>query len=156
MRRGAAGNRGAGAALSKIMRPLPPRVGMIATCLAAGVLAAACASTAPESVLGGGRWTVASIGGAAVSTRAPTIEFAGGRIAGSGGCNRFFGGYETRGDELTVSGLGATEMACEEPVMRQEAVFFAALNDVTGFRRDGDVLVLAALGDRDIVLRRAG
>jgi heat shock protein HslJ len=55
-------------------------------------------------------------------------------VNGSGGCNNYFAGYES-GDEgsLTISGpIGATMMACETGA-EQEAAYFAALEQVTGW-----------------------
>lgn len=56
-----------------------------------------------------------------------TAEFAGDRITGSGGCNRFMGGHEAQGGQLSIGPLASTFMACEEPVMSQEMKYLAAL-----------------------------
>lgn len=56
-----------------------------------------------------------------------TVEFSADRLAGSGGCNRFMGGYETDGDQLKITPLASTRMACEETVMNQEFRFLQAL-----------------------------
>lgn len=56
-----------------------------------------------------------------------TADFAGDRISGSGGCNRFMGGYQTQADQLSIEPLASTFMACEEPVMTQEMKYLAAL-----------------------------
>jgi len=65
-----------------------------------------------------------------------------GRIAGSTGCNRFFGGYTLDGERLSFGGIGLTKMACMEPLMSQEQSFVSALGRVTGYRRSGRVLEL--------------
>lgn len=57
----------------------------------------------------------------------PTVEFADGRIFGSGGCNRFNGGYEVNGNQLSIGPLASTFMACEEPIMTQETKYLTAL-----------------------------
>jgi len=51
-----------------------------------------------------------------------TAEFAEGEVRGSGGCNSYFGSYTIEGQQLTIDGLGWTEMACLNPdgVMEQE------------------------------------
>lgn len=90
-----------------------------------------------------------------MADRAPTLEFASDRFSGSGGCNRYFGGYELNGDGIIVRGLGHTEMACEPPIMRQEAAFFAALNEAQRYRRDGPSLVLTSASGREVVLAPA-
>lgn len=56
-----------------------------------------------------------------------TADFAGDRISGSGGCNRFMGGFETKGDQLSIGPLASTFKACEEPIMRQESKYLMAL-----------------------------
>lgn len=56
-----------------------------------------------------------------------TAEFAGDRVAGSGGCNRFTGSFKTSASKLTIGPLASTFKACEESVMTQEATFLKAL-----------------------------
>lgn len=56
-----------------------------------------------------------------------TADFAGDRISGSGGCNRFMGGYQTQSGQLSIDTLASTQMACEEPVMNQEMKYLMAL-----------------------------
>ena len=57
-----------------------------------------------------------------------TAAFEGDRVAGSGGCNRFFGGFKTEGQQLNISQLGSTNMACEPTaVMSQESNSLQAL-----------------------------
>jgi heat shock protein HslJ len=52
-----------------------------------------------------------------------------GRVAGSGGCNRFGGPFVLDGSGLSIGILATTRMACSEPegVGEQEAAFLAAL-----------------------------
>lgn len=57
-----------------------------------------------------------------------------GSAAGSAGCNSFGGSYSAGGDgSLTIEAGGMTQMACEEPLMRVEAAYVAALGDVGSF-----------------------
>lgn len=130
---------------------------MAAVCLISGLVAAACASNAPIAALADTRWTVASINGEPVAERAPTIEFSGDRISGSGGCNRYFGGYEVTGAEtIVIRGLGATEMACSPTeIMAREQTYLTALDAVRAYRREGDQLTLSAVAGPTIVLNRA-
>ncbi|NJK34567.1 MAG: META domain-containing protein [Oscillatoriales cyanobacterium SM2_2_1] len=46
------------------------------------------------------------------------------RVAGSGGCNRFSGGFTLKGDRLTLGPLAATKRACLGDRMIQENEFF--------------------------------
>ena len=56
-----------------------------------------------------------------------TLEFKGGQVSGSSGCNRFHGAFKTQGDTLSIRPLATTRMMCGEAVMAQEREFLAAL-----------------------------
>jgi heat shock protein HslJ len=56
-----------------------------------------------------------------------TADFSGDRLSGSGGCNRFMGGFKTEGNQLTIEPLASTFKACETPVMNQETKYLTAL-----------------------------
>lgn len=56
-----------------------------------------------------------------------TVEFADGKIAGTGGCNRMMGSYQIAGEQLKIGPLASTFMACEPDVMTQESRFLTAL-----------------------------
>jgi putative lipoprotein len=134
----------------------PARAAIVAACCISGLAAAACASSAPDAILSNTAWTVQSINGSPVSQRAPSIEFNGDRVAGTGSCNRYFGGYDITGAEtIVLTGIGSTEMACEPAVMAQEAAYFDALGSVRAYRRDGDELTLSSVSGPVLVLRRA-
>ena len=60
---------------------------------------------------------------------------------GFGGCNRFFGSYESSGESLSFGALGATRMACPEG-MDLEQELFTALGKVTRYELDGGELRL--------------
>ena len=90
------------------------------------------------ATLAGTEWVLASAG-----KRAPMIHFeAGGKVAGFGGCNRFFGGYQQSGESLTFSALGATRMACPGKAMTVEQDFFTMLSKVASAQMDGGKLLL--------------
>ena len=128
---------------------------MAALCSAGALIAAACASSAPQNELTGTHWRVATLGGETVGERPPTIEFAGDRIVGTGGCNRYFGAYSLDGQAISVGAVGSTEMACEPPIMQRETSFFGALSASRTYRRLGDTLILTADDGATIVLRPA-
>jgi len=128
---------------------------MAALCTAGALIAAACASSAPQNELSGTQWRVATLGGQIIVERPPTIEFAGDRIVGTGGCNRYFGTYTVEAQTISVGAVGSTEMACEPPIMAREASFFEALSASRTYRRLGDTLVLTADDGGTIVLRPA-
>ncbi len=72
----------------------------------------------------------------------PTVRMEDGQIGGSGSCNNYFGSYTLDGDQLTIEQVGATMMACPEPLMNQETAFLAALESVASYTLDGDTLTL--------------
>jgi len=63
------------------------------------------------------------------------------RVAGSGGCNRVFGGYTLDGDKLAFSKMASTMMMCEES-MALEQSFLKTLDTVASWSMEGDMLVL--------------
>lgn len=67
-----------------------------------------------------------------------TAEFAGDRLTGSGGCNRFTGGFETTGNQLTVGPLATTFMACEPEIMNQESQYLNALQGAQQYDLDDE------------------
>ncbi|MFN4142803.1 META domain-containing protein [Aestuariivirga sp.] len=108
-----------------------------------------------EQVLSGSEWAAAGEEGA----RVPFIRFGeSGRVAGSGGCNRFRGSYQQSGDGLTFSPLAATRMACPPEVMRRERAFFDMLSHVRGMRMGtGELVLLDGEGrERAVLTRRTG
>jgi heat shock protein HslJ len=70
------------------------------------------------------------------------------RVSGSGGCNRFTGGYALDGDRITFTDLAPTRMFCA-PAMDQERAYFGALAPAGRWRVDGQRLELfGPAGDR--------
>lgn len=97
----------------------------------------------------GVQWRLAQLGERVVAAgedprRAPSLRLEAGpegaRALGSGGCNRFTGGYTLEGDTLRFTPLAATKMAC--PDLETEAAYFAALAATRGWRLAGDRLEL--------------
>ena len=68
-----------------------------------------------------------------------------GHASGSGGCNRFAGGYALEDDKLSFQPLASTRMACEPGVMQAESEYFAALG----------LAAQASLADGELVLADA-
>jgi heat shock protein HslJ len=94
--------------------------------------------------LAGSEWRPSRIGTSAVSPEVRLFEQfkSADQLAGHGGCNRFFGQYKISGNEISIGPVGATRMACAEPVMALEMAFFSALERAKSFRRDKTKLVL--------------
>jgi heat shock protein HslJ len=75
-----------------------------------------------------------------------TAVFEDGRVRGSTGCNSYSGTYKVRGNNITVSEIIATEMACPEPegVMQQETTFIQLLSEAESFQlTDGQLQTFA-------------
>jgi heat shock protein HslJ len=92
----------------------------VAACLAGG-------ATAQGIRLAGTEWGFEGEAG----PRARYIQFSEeGRVAGFGGCNRFFGAYSEGQEGLRIGPLGATRMACPSSDMARETAFFDLLANV--------------------------
>jgi len=82
------------------------------------------------------------------------IEFksAESKIAGSGGCNSYFGGYEINNNELTIKPpIGSTMMACPEPIMAQEQEYFKLLETTETFQIQNGKLTISCSGNKMLV-----
>ena len=98
-----------------------------------------------------GRWDLVSYGLTASETKVLTdtqvfISFTNdGKISGSGGCNRYFGGWgflEGTKDVIRIWRTGSTKMACQGPVMTQEYDYLEELSRVSSFAIEGKELRL--------------
>jgi heat shock protein HslJ len=105
----------------------------------------------PQRSLEGTSWTVINFNNTQAVTSPIlgtelTADFAGGRLSGSAGCNRYTAGYTvTAGsDALSIGPAAATRILCTEPpgIMEQEAAFLAALPTVQTYRFEGGNLLL--------------
>ncbi|MBL8660027.1 MAG: META domain-containing protein [Rhodospirillales bacterium] len=94
-------------------------------------------------------WLAEDIGGRGVIDNAQTtITFDGeGRVAGSGGCNRYFGSVAIDGAAVTIGKLGSTQMACVPALMDQERKYFDALAATRTYRLDDTGHKLVFLGE---------
>jgi heat shock protein HslJ len=100
--------------------------------------------------LEGTTWVLDSFGPADNPTEplpnaVPTLHFENmGSINGFGSCNRYFGEIALDGANVTISGIGSTEMAClDTGVMEQESAYYSALTSAQTIARDGESLVIA-------------
>lgn len=74
------------------------------------------------------------------------LTFSDGSIGASAGCNQMGGGATWDDGVLRTSNLFTTEMACEEPLMRQDTWLADLLSSEPTLQRDGDLLVLTNEG----------
>ena len=128
------------------------------TLLALGVALAGCATTSTQPTLQGAEWRIAEIAGARVvdGSNASLLFMEAGRLAGSGGCNRLIGGYESNAKgQLTITHPGVTMMACPQPLMQQERKLLDLLPEITGYTIDAKgALVLHTADGQRIMARR--
>lgn len=81
-----------------------------------------------------------------------TIEFAeDGKVAGNGGCNRYFGSVKISGHGIKFGPLGATRKMCPESIMNQEMSFMQALGTVNRWDMNNGLLYLYADSDEAVL-----
>ena len=107
-----------------------------------------------------GRWDLRGYGPAGAETPvlpdAPVfLEFTpDGKLSGSGGCNRVFGGWGfVEGDPnvIRIWRTGSTKMACALPLMTQEHRFLEELVRVSNHAIDGNELRLFYDGGKGVL-----
>jgi heat shock protein HslJ len=81
-----------------------------------------------------------------------TLVVSDGELGGTSFCNSYSGTYELDGDDLSVSGLGGTEMACAPELMDAESAYLAALGSVEQAATAEGYLVLSG-GDAELRYR---
>ena len=93
--------------------------------------------------LSGTSWKLISYAGnKPLAGKDMTAEFDAREIQGSASCNSYFGTYNLKGDQISISGLGWTEMACMDPegIMEQEQTVMKMLSESSSFFIQGDSL----------------
>jgi heat shock protein HslJ len=124
---------------------LPHRLGTSAAVLLVVAGCATATGAAPEVT---GEWELVEFSqdGAVVpgpvGVRA-TLTVADGELSGTSFCNSYSGTYRLDGDELTVSGLGGTEMGCAPELMDAESAYLGALGAVDRAATTDGYLVLS-------------
>jgi heat shock protein HslJ len=101
-----------------------------------------------------GSYVVETIDGAATGATNIVITFAAldKSVRGNTGCNSFFGNYTLDLYALVFNDIGATEMACEEPIHTKEQRFLAAIYDTGSYTYDKGMLTLFSKTDRSQIL----
>ena len=73
-----------------------------------------------------------------------TLQIAGDKVAGKGGCNRYFGGITQQGDGVLMLGaMGSTRMMCMGDLADKEMLYLQKLERVATFKISGQQLVLS-------------
>ena len=118
---------------------------------------AACGSSG--SVLEKNKWMLSSYGEVnnlktVLADTEITAEFDKGRgeIIGSGGCNTYFATYKIDGNNLSISNLAWTEMACLSPdgIMEQEQEFLSLLAGADVFQVNDTALTITSSDGRNL------
>jgi heat shock protein HslJ len=73
-----------------------------------------------------------------------TAIFEDGEVRGKSGCNSYFGSYQIDGDNISMSQVGATLMACMDPegIMDQEAMYLSMLIEAESYEISSRKLIL--------------
>jgi heat shock protein HslJ len=114
--------------------------------------------TRAAETLVGPTWRLLTLNGRAAlaGTRVTAVFTSDDRVAGSAGCNRYFGGAAAvAGAQLRVGLLGSTRMFCgAEGVMDQEQAYFEALQKATTYQvTSGELRLGPAAGVTSLVFR---
>ncbi|QNF23793.1 META domain-containing protein [Aeromonas hydrophila] len=73
-----------------------------------------------------------------------TLQVAGDKVAGKGGCNRYFGAITQQGDGVLALGpMGSTRMMCMGDLAGKEMLYLQKLEKVVSFQISGQQLVLS-------------
>jgi heat shock protein HslJ len=118
-------------------------------------LVAILSKTRASSALLGSTWRLSSINGReALAGVRVTAVFAAERVAGSAGCNRYFGGATVDGAQLNVGLLASTMMHCGDVVMPQEHEYLSTLEKAKAYRILGSELRLGPSPDSTTLVFR--
>ena len=96
-----------------------------------------------DANLRGTSWELVSYAGKLpLDGKIMTANFEGAEVSGSTSCNHYFGGYKVKNDQISIEGLGWTEMACMDPegIMEQEQVIMSLLSKSDTFTLQGNRL----------------
>jgi len=120
----------------------------------------ACAGTVPGTgdPLDGTSWILTTYGTSSLIPGTEiTLEWEGGEVSGSAGCNIYGGSYRVSGDSISVTDLYNTEMACMEPegVMDQEQDFLKLLRDARSFKIVDEHLQIFTAQEEALTFARA-
>jgi heat shock protein HslJ len=122
---------------------------VIAACSGAGVTSAPSSQAAALDPAGGWILVRGTANGQPLVLRddAPvTFNVEGSQVSGRSGCNSYGGEFTLVDGQVTLGGLGGTEMACEETIMALESAYLSGLATLDSARMDGDQLVLSGTG----------
>ena len=127
-----------------------------------GLAACSNATTVPGAGLEDTKWILESYGeegdpktvleGTAITA---TFNIQDSQVKGSGGCNTYFGEYQAKKNELSISNLAWTEIGCLDPegVMEQEQRYLSALQAAESYTIENGELRISCSGNRVLIFR---
>ena len=80
--------------------------------------------------------------GALADTEVTAVFGADGQLSGSAGCNTYNAPYTVDGNKIKIGPAFSTMMACEQPIMDQEAQYLAAIQQAATYNIQGTRLEL--------------
>ena len=110
-----------------------------------------------EAVLRATSWKLVSYGGKLpIEGKTMTANFDGAEVTGSASCNHYFGAYQIKGSQISIEGLGWTEMACMDPegIMEQEQVIMSMLSNSDTFTLQGDRLEIITTTGEGLIFEK--
>ncbi len=108
-----------------------------------------------DNALTGTSWQVEDVAsGGIIDSSNLTLTFGeDGRINGSSGCNSYMGDYSVNGDELELSQLASTMMACPPAIMDLERKFLDVLGGAEEYSIDPDTMKLTITASNGQTIR---
>lgn len=124
--------------------------------LLALLLLSACAGGKSQNPQAGSDWNLVTLSGTPpLEGTTLTLTFGTDQVGGNAGCNSFGGKYVVEGDQLTVSELVSTLMACAETgVMEQESAYLSAVGAAQSFSLKGSELRILSAEGVELVFAR--
>ena len=107
--------------------------------------------TLPPESLNETTWSIVMVNQLPVLEAIPAeVRFAGGKVTGTAGCNRFNGDYSATANALTLGPIASTRMMCPEKAMAQEADFLALFSGKLAIRYsvDGSLILSNGKGNQ--------
>ncbi len=130
-------------------------------CSATGGSASPSAAGGTGGTIEGVTWRLSSFLSGTTSTTVPSgvavdARFEGGKVAGSGGCNRYTGPATVTGSTIKIGPLASTQMACVGPASDVETAYLADLAKAASFTATADALTLYDASGAQILVFAAG
>lgn len=112
-----------------------------------GMVMIACSSSTSENLVDTSWQLLTLHGNPPISSSTITIDFTQVLVSGTGGCNRYRGGYQTNGDNLVIAEFTSTWMACAEildgaDIMDQEQSYLKEIGGTASYKISAGQLVL--------------